>query len=151
MSRFVAVAAAIALVVSGVIVGALGAYLILDRPERHDRMWRPQPPPPPPPGPFTREMESRLGLSDDQLKAIHTILRESREQSDEIRRELRPRLEAHLDATRKRISETLTPEQRTTFEAMVAEDRARADRFFLDGPPPGPPGGPPPFGGPPPR
>jgi hypothetical protein len=150
MSRFVAVAAAIALVVSGVIVGALGAFLILDRPDRHDRMWRPHPPPPPP-GPFTREMEFRLDLSDDQLKAIHAILRESREQSETIRRELRPRLEAHLEATRTRIAGTLTPEQRTRFEAMVAEDRARADRFFLDGPPPGPPGGPPPFGGPPPR
>jgi len=144
MSRFVAVAAAIALVLSGIVVGGLATYLILERPERHERMWRPQPPPPPRPGPFTREMESRLGLSADQQKQIHAILEESREQAEAIRRELRPRLESHLDATRKRIAETLTPEQRTKFEAMVSEDRARADRFFLDGPPP------PPFGGPPP-
>jgi ElaB/YqjD/DUF883 family membrane-anchored ribosome-binding protein len=142
MNRFVAIAAAIALVMSGVAVGALGSYLILERAERGPRMWGP--PPPHPPRPFTREMESRLGLSEDQLKQIHEILRESREQADGIRRELRPRLEAHLDATRKRIAETLTPEQRKRFEAMVSEDRSRADRFFLDGPPP------PPFGGPPP-
>jgi ElaB/YqjD/DUF883 family membrane-anchored ribosome-binding protein len=146
MNRFVAIAAAIALVMSGVAVGALGSYLILERGERGPRMWGPPPPHPPPhpPGPFTREMESRLGLSEDQLKQIHEILRESREQADGIRRELRPRLEAHLDATRKRIAETLTPEQRKRFEAMVSEDRSRADRFMLDGPPP------PPFGGPPP-
>ena len=147
MSRFVAVAAAITLVMSGIVVGALGTYLFLERGERAPRMWGPPPPHPPPhpPGPFTREMESRLALSEDQLKQIHEILRESREQAEGIRRELRPRLEAHLDATRKRIAETLTPEQRTKFEAMVSEDRTRADRFFLDGPPP------PPFGGPPPR
>ena len=146
MNRFVAIAAAIALVMSGIVVGALGSYLILERGERGPRMWGPPPPHPPPhpPAPFTREMESRLGLSEDQLKRIHDILRESREQADGIRRELRPRLEAHLDATRKRIAETLTPEQRTKFEAMVSEDKTRADRFFLDGPPP------PPFGGPPP-
>lgn len=144
MSRFVAVAAAIALVVSGIVVGALGAYLVLERPDRREMMWRPHPPPPHPPGPFTREMESRLGLSEDQMKQIHAILRESREQADAIRRELRPRLESHLDATRKRIAAALTPEQRSKFEAMVSEDRTRADRFFLDGPPH------PPFGGPPP-
>ena len=154
MSRFVAVAAALALVVSGILVGALGTFLILEGPGRRDAMWRPHPPPPPPGGPFTREMESRLGLSEDQMKQIHAILRESRDQAEAIRRELRPRLEAHLDATRKRIAETLTPEQRTKFEAMVSEDKSRADRFFLDGPPPGGPpsfgGPPPPFGGPPP-
>jgi ElaB/YqjD/DUF883 family membrane-anchored ribosome-binding protein len=143
MNRFVAIAAAIALVMSGIVVGALGSYLILERGERGPRMWGP-PPPPHPPGPFTREMESRLALSEDQLKRIHEILRGSREQADEMRRELRLRLEAHLDATRRRIAETLTPEQRAKFEAMVSEDRKRADRFFLDGPPP------PPFGGPPP-
>jgi len=153
MSRFVAVAAAIALVVSGIIVGALGTFLILERPGRGERMWRPQPPPPPRPGPgpFTREMESRLNLSPDQKKQFHAILEANREQADAIRRELRPRLETHLDATRKQIAAVLTPEQRTSFEAMVSEDRARADRFFLDGPPPPPFGGPPPpFGGPPP-
>ena len=149
MSRFVAVAAAISLVVSGIVVGALGAYLILERPARHEGrpgMWRPPGPPPPGPHPppFTREMESRLGLSDDQRKKIHAILEDSREKADAIRRELRPKLESQLDATRKQIAEALTPEQRKTFEEMVSEDKKRADRFFLDGPPP------PPFGGPPP-
>jgi hypothetical protein len=149
MSRFVAVAAAIALVMSGIVVGALGTYLVLQRPG-HGPMMSP-PHPLPPPGPFTREMESRLGLSEDQLTRIRAILRESREQADAIRRELRPRLDAHLEATRKRIAEVLTPEQRTKFEALVSEDRTRADRFFLDGPPPPPFGGPPPpFGAPPP-
>jgi hypothetical protein len=153
MSRFVAVAAAISLVISGIVVGALATYLILERPGSHagsPGMWRPPPPPPPHPPPFTREMESRLGLSDDQKKTIHAILEDSREKADAIRRELRPKLESQLDATRKQIAEALTPDQRKTFEEMVSEDKRRADRFFLDGPPPPPFGAPPPFGGPPP-
>ena len=153
MSRFVAVAAAIALVVAGVVIGALGTFLALERAPSHDR-WRhsPGPPPPPgpprPPGPFTRQMELRLELSEEQERQIHSILRTSREESEAIRRELRPRLESQLQATRDRIASVLTPEQRVKFEALVREDRHRAERFFLDGPP-GPPG-PPPDGGPPP-
>ncbi|HJQ98971.1 MAG TPA: hypothetical protein VJ826_11710 [Candidatus Polarisedimenticolaceae bacterium] len=148
MSRFVAVGVAIALVLCGVIVGALGTYLILEGRGHREARWGPPPPPHPPgppPGPFTREMEDRLGLSREQLDKIHAILDASRDKADAIRRELRPRLEAHLEETRTEIAGVLDPEQRKRFEAMVEENKARADRFFLDGPPP-----PPPFGGPPP-
>lgn len=139
MNRFVAIAAAIALVVSGVVIGALGTYLALAPPRWHDER-RPPPPPPPrgpqgPPPPFTGEMESRLDLSEDQRTQIRDILRKSREASDAIRRELRPRLESELDATRARIAAVLTPEQRTKFEELVREDKRRAERFFLEGPP----------------
>lgn len=151
MSRFVAVAAALALVISGVLVGALGTYLILERPGRRETTWPHGPPGPPPrPGPFSRELELRLELTEPQMKQFHDIVRESREQADAIRRELRPRLDAHLAATRKRIADMLTPAQRAKLEAIMEEDRMRSDRFFIDGPPPPPPGGPPPFGGPPP-
>ena len=102
MSRFVAIAAAISLVVCGAVIGGLGTYLVLDRPGRHDG-FRP-PPPPRPPAPFTREMESRLDLSEDQREKIHEILTKSRDEADAIRRELRPRLEAELAATRASIA-----------------------------------------------
>lgn len=143
VSRFVAVGVAIALVLSGVIVGALGTYLILEGRGHRVERWGP-PPPPHPPGPppaFTREMEDRLDLSRDQLDKIHAILDDSRDKADAMRRELRPRLEAHLEATRTKIGEILDPEQRKKFEAMVEENKARADRFFLDEPrrPPPPP------------
>jgi len=145
MSRFVAIAAAVALVVSGVVIGVLGTFLVRGRPPL--RQAQHQPAPPPPEGPFTREMETRLGLSADQRKQIQVILRESRDESDAIRRELRPRLEAQLAATRSRIAALLTPEQRGKFEQLVREDQRRADRFFLEGPPPpagpGRPGPPP--------
>jgi Spy/CpxP family protein refolding chaperone len=97
-------------------------------------------------------MESRLDLRDDQRKQIQDILRQGRDESDAIRRELRPRLESQLETTRKRIAAVLTDEQRAKFEQLVSEDRRRAERFFLEGPPPPPFGGPPPEngGGPPP-
>ena len=150
MSRFVALAAAMALVVSGVVIGALSTFLLFERPRMHDGM-RPPPPMPPPPqqGPFTREMEFRLDLSEEQRKQIQTVLHEGREQSEAIRRELRPRLEAHLTATRARIAALLMPEQRVKFEQLVEEDKRRAERFFIESPPgpprDGPPPPPPPF------
>lgn len=146
MSRFVAIAAALSLLVCGVLIGALGTFLVLQRPRPLDGMRPPpQQPPPPHQPPFTREMQDRLNLSEDQMQKLQVILRESREESESIRRELRPRLEKNLKATQDRIGEILTPEQHKTFDELVRQDARRAQRFFLDGPPP-PPGGP----GPPP-
>jgi len=131
MNRFAALAAALALVLSGVAIGALGAVLLLERSRR------PAPPPPPPAAaPFTREMELRLDLTAEQRARIQEVLDESRREADAIRRELRPRLESHLEATRARIAALLTPEQRVKFEELVQEDRRRAERTFLEGPPP---------------
>jgi hypothetical protein len=149
MSRFVAIAAALALLVSGIVIGALGTFVVLSRPHHFEAMGPPEPPrprppqgpPQGPPPPFTREMEERLNLSDDQFQKIQVILRESRDESEAIRRELRPRLENSLKATQKRIGELLNAEQRKTFDELVRQDARRAQRFFLEGPPrpPGPP------------
>jgi hypothetical protein len=141
VSRFVAIAAAISLVVCGAVIGGLGTYLVLERPGRHDG-FRP-PPPPRPPAPFTREMESRLDLTEDQREKIHEILGKGRDEADSIRRELRPRLESELAATRTSIAAVLTPEQKAKFEEMVQQDRRRAERFFMEGPPGPPEDGPP--------
>jgi Spy/CpxP family protein refolding chaperone len=148
MSRFTAMAAALALVAAGIAIGALATFIVLQRPGGPGA----PPAPPPPPPPFTREMESQLDLSEHQWTQIQAILGESRQESDAIRRELRPRLEKSLEETRARIGALLTPEQRMRFEELVREDRRRAERFFLEGPPP-PPGhrrpGPPRDDGPP--
>jgi len=140
MNRFVAIAAALSLLVCGIVIGALGTFVVLHRPHPFDGMRPPPQQPQPPQQPFTREMEERLNLSDDQMQKIQAILRDSREESEAIRRELRPRLEKNLKATQDRIGEVLTPEQHKTFDELVRQDARRAQRFFLDGPPP-PPGG----------
>ena len=148
MSRFVAIAAALSLLVCGIVIGALGTFVVLQRPHPLDGMRPPpQQPPPAQQPPFTREMEERLNLSEDQRQKIQAILRESREESEAIRRELRPRLERNLKATQDRIGEILTPEQHKTFDDLVRQDARRAQRYFLEGPPPPP--GPPPDDGPP--
>lgn len=162
MTRFGALAAALALLFSGIAVGAFGTFLVLERtgpagprspagppdwgaPGHFPRGPRGDGPPGPPPPPvFSREMSERLGLSEEQKMKIDGILAEGREQGEALRRELRPRFEAQIEGVRARIAEVLTPDQRTRFDAMVREDRARAERFFLR--PPGGPraGGPPP-------
>jgi Spy/CpxP family protein refolding chaperone len=161
MSRFVALAAALSLLMCGVVIGSLATFVVLQRPHPAGAMpppaFRNEPLPPPPHQPaFTREMEERLDLSDEQWQKLQVILRDSRDESEAIRRELRPRLEKSLKATQDRIAEILTPEQRKTFEDLVKQDARRARRFLLDGPPPPPgrprgprPPGPPPFDGPP--
>ena len=127
MSRFVALAAALSLLVCGIVIGALGTFVVLQRPHPLDGMRPPpQQPPPPQPPPFTREMEERLDLSDDQRQQIQAILRDSREESEAIRRELRPRLEKNLKATQDRIGAVLTPEQHKTFDELVRQEIGRA-------------------------
>ena len=150
MSRFVALAAAIALVLSGMMIGAFGTYLLMHREGPDGYAPPPMGPPPPrpmgPPGlPFTREMDMRLDLTREQRDKIEDILLDGRKEAEALRRELRPKLEAHLDSVRKRIADVLTPEQRKTFEQLVKDDKRRADRMILEpqgGPmgPPGPPG-----------
>jgi Spy/CpxP family protein refolding chaperone len=137
MSRFAAVAAALALLVSGMAIGALGTYLVLERPRGPAET-----PARPAPGSFTREVETRLELTEDQKKRIEALIKESRREADEIRRELRPRLEQYLETTRTRFDALLTPEQRARFEELYRQDRQRAERFFLEHPPEPPPRGP---------
>lgn len=137
MSRFTAFAAALALLASGIAIGALGTFLLLERPRPPGPMLGP----PPPDRAFMDELEQRLALTPEQRDAIERILREGRREGEEIRHELRPRLERQIDATRERIDALLTPEQRDRFAALRREQRRRIDRFLLDGPPPpGPPG-----------
>jgi Spy/CpxP family protein refolding chaperone len=140
MNRFWAFATVAALFLSGVAIGALGMRLIDER----RGPFGPQPGPPPPPI-AVEELQRELDLSPPQREAVARILQESRRQGDEIRREVRPRLEAHLADTERRLMEVLTPEQRERFDALRRQRRVRPDRLFLGGPPPGqgPPGPPP--------
>ena len=148
MNRFWAFATVAALFLSGVAIGALGMRLI---DERRGPPGPLQPNPPLPPR-AVEELQRELNLSPPQREAVARILDESRRQGDAIRREVRPRLEAHLADTERRLMEVLTPEQRERFDALRRERRVRPDRLFLGPPPDGRPPGPPPEGsdGPPP-
>ena len=164
MSRGWAILIVAALFLSGVSVGALGMHLYDQRiaGSFHGPFGFP------PPRAIGRLLESRLELTPEQREKIATIRRESWRESESLRREVHPRLQKQMEATRQKILAVLTPEQREKLEKFVRENPGALHRFFLgegerrpgqphgphgplQGPPPeGPPPGEPPSDGPPP-
>jgi Spy/CpxP family protein refolding chaperone len=144
VNRFVATLSVLALLLSGIAVGGLAVQLYHSRRGGPPPIGPPPDPPPgprpgPPPGPPPiEELSRRLSLTQEQTRTIAAILAESRVKSEALRRELRPRLEAQLAETRRRVDGVLTPDQRARL-ADLERDRPRMERFWLGGPPPPPP------------
>ncbi len=139
MSRFTAFAAALALLVSGVAIGALGTLLVQGRPRPpHERFGGG----PPRPGRMLEDLKQQLSLTTAQEQKIAAILDEGRREGEALRREMRPRLDQQVESVRKRIESELNDAQRTKFEEL----RRNSWRFLLEGPPPGMPPGPVPRG-----
>lgn len=143
MNRWLAVATVAALFLSGISIGALGVVVLHHRGHDGPAFGSPMPPP----QVMIEHLEAKLHLTPEQKEKIDAILEESRKRSDEIRRDIRPRLERQIEETHERIAAVLTPEQREKFQELQSEMRRRSDRFFLGehmhGGPHGP-GGPPP-------
>lgn len=70
-------------------------------------------------------MKRDLNLNDEQAKAIHAILDQTRNDYRALRTEVRPRYDALRQNARTRIRALLTPEQQQRFDAKVAERDAR--------------------------
>jgi len=85
-----------------------------DRPERsaHERF---------------EKMRAELNLSDEQTKAVSTILDETRNEYRSLRAELRPRFDEPRQKARARIRALLTPEQQQKFDARVAQQDAERE------------------------
>ena len=128
MTRGTALLSVAALFFSGIAIGALGMFVYVDsRP-----VERPHGPFPGPPPRFAMEMMAdALDLTPEQREQIEEIHHDSRRTAEEIRLEMKPRLEAHIEQTRERMMAILTPEQRERFEEMRSEFGGRMDRFFL--------------------
>lgn len=136
MTRFWALLSVFALFLSGLSIGALAMHVY------HER----RAPPRPFGGPRAPLWDS-LELTPQQQRQISEILEQSRRESEEIRGELRPRLERQMEQTRARIRELLGPEQRERLERLEREHRPRLRHYLLgEGPGhgPGPPPEPPP-------
>lgn len=134
MNRWVALLAVVGVFFMGVVAGVLGAHLFYARVLRE------------PGGPplmaskfFAERLERRLGLSERQIAEIDAILERTREESEMMRREMRPRVEGLLGRTMEEIAGTLTPEQRLLFEEMRRDRRRRMEQFLLKPPGPGDP------------
>jgi len=138
MNRWVAVASVLALFLSGIAVGALATHLIAERPEVAGAP-RGRPMGGGPPGFFSLDrLQAQLELTPDQMLRIADILDHSREESEAIRHDVRPRLEKLMDETKQRIDEVLTPEQRDRLAELRRRQGRRVDRFLLGGEPRGP-------------
>ena len=116
-----------ALVLSSIVIGALGMHLIdsrwhgfqtsaADGRRSHH---------------FLRVLEEELKLTSDQSQKIRAILEEAHRESEVIRREFGPRLHEQMERTRGRIEALLTPEQKERFERMRRDRRRGADRSLL--------------------
>ena len=128
MTRGTALISVAALFFSGVAIGALATFLYVDkRAAEHPRGQFPGPPPR-----FgMKTMADELGLTPEQREQMEQIHRDSRRAAEEIRLEMKPRLEEHIEQTRERMMAVLTPEQRERFAEMRTRFGDRMDRFFL--------------------
>lgn len=134
MNRGVAILAVCALFLSGVAIGAVGMFLYVHQVVRSgeprfdsDRVMR------------RGHLVQELDLSDEQHAQVRAILEESWREGAEMRRKMRPEVEALMGRTRAAIEEVLTPEQLAKFEQMRRLDRRPIERLLL-GPSVGHPG-----------
>jgi Spy/CpxP family protein refolding chaperone len=121
-----------ALFLSGVSIGALGMHLYYGQ----QPSWH-RPPgfgPPSVGAGLADPIAERLGLSDEQKQRIAEIREESWRESENLRREMKPRVERHMRETLDKIYAELTPEQREELERIRAEFGRGMDRFLLGGP-----------------
>lgn len=133
MRRITAVAAVVAVLVLGFVVGVLATHLFYA-----SRIGRPGGLPQFAGHFFAERLEYRLDLTPAQRTEIGRILEETRREAETLRREVHPQVVAVMERAATRISEILTPEQRIEFERLREEHRHRAEHFLLG--PPGPSG-----------
>jgi DNA primase len=88
---------------------------------------------------YMAEMKSRLKLSDDQVTQLSAILDDTRAHFRAARQSIEPEMQKIRDEQQQRISEMLSPEQRTEWGKMRAEREAQIkQRGGRPGPPPPP-------------
>src|SRR4030095_2851638 len=73
------------------------------------------------------KIRNELKLTDEQTKAVSTILDEARNEYRALRGELRPRFEEPRQKARARIRALLSSEQQQKFDAMVAQQDAQRE------------------------
>ena len=102
---------------AGIVTGALLAPMIgrtFMRPPGSKQMSRH----------MLHHLQQGLSLTDAQMKQVRPLVEKTGADLDAIRRETVQRVIARVEATHAQISDLLTPEQRTKFEKMKAEERA---------------------------
>ena len=67
---------------------------------------------------FIQEMKRNLGLTPEQVTKIEAISLSREQRADSLLKDVRPKLRALLEETRKEIDQVLTPEQRAKAQAL---------------------------------
>jgi len=127
MKRITALAAVFSLFVVGVLVGGFAVHLYYakeqrGRGDRGDRFHAER---------FIERLERELALTAEQRARIDEILQRARVESDELHREMVPRVRGHMQQTRAQIRGVLTPQQQEKFDALHERYRERAEHFLL--------------------
>ena len=73
------------------------------------------------------KMRTELNLTEEQTKAVSTILDETRNEYRALRSELKPRFDEPRQKARTKIRALLNSEQQGKFDAMVAQQDAQRD------------------------
>lgn len=73
------------------------------------------------------KMRTELNLTEEQTKAVSTILDETRNEYRALRSELRPRFEEPRQKARNKIRALLTQEQQQKFDELVAQQDAQRE------------------------
>lgn len=80
------------------------------------------------------EFARALGLTPAQRTAVDSVMTRDFQSVNALREEMRPRIEAIIASTRQRIDSLLTPAQRDTYHALLAEqEKQRQQRRGREG------------------
>lgn len=112
MSRFAAFSAALSLLVVGGLVGVLGAHLF------HSLHPRAAEPPLLLRGHAVHRLERYLELTPEQSRELEAILHRARDEGEELRADVEPRLRAILVGAMEEIDAMLDPEQHRKFRQV---------------------------------
>ncbi len=111
----------IATFVIGIIVGAAGQYLVthqsLSKSNNSSNSSKET----------LDDLTRSINLTKEQRNQVEQFLADSRQQSQELRNQMRPQYNAIRDATRKRISSLLSPDQQSLFEKWTRDLDAKRE------------------------
>lgn len=114
------------LFLSGILMGAAGAWIMVER-KAMDSVTRSKERAP---GVIVERLDRELELNEAQKRRITEIVSQTQEEIRELRRRMRPEMDRIIQDSRERMKEELTPQQQERLDELferLEERRARGD------------------------
>lgn len=132
MTRAFALLLALALIAGGVVIGiAAERWLLVSHPDPPERRGPPQSL-----NEAVERYERALGLDEDQVKVVETILKRQWSEMGEVMKTFDPKMEQIRIRSLKEIEATLRPEQLNRFTELTKRHEARRStmrrRFLIE-------------------